>query len=56
MKQTEVVFSLLTDSDIQIDDLRLYSFVQTLDVYDENGNPGPLRDMIVKLNTVWLLD
>ena len=54
MKQTEVVFSLLTDSDIQIDDLRLYSFVQTLDVYDENGNPGPLRDLIVRMNTDWL--
>ena len=25
-------------------------------LYDENGNPGPLRDIIVKLNTEWLID
>jgi len=56
IKQPEVVFSVLSDVEIQIDDLRLFSFVQILDVYDENGQPGPLRDLIVRLNTDWLAD
>ena len=56
IKQSEVVFSILSDTEILIDDLRLYSFVQSLDVYDENGNPGPLRDLIVRMNTDWLAD
>jgi len=55
-KQSEIVFSVMTDSNIQIDDLRLYSFVQVLGVYDENGQPGPLRDLIVRMNTNWLSD
>jgi len=54
IKQSKVVFSVLTDADILIDDLRLYSFVQVLGVYDENGQPGPVRDLIVRLNTDWL--
>jgi len=54
IKQSEVVFSILSDTEILIDDLRLYSFVQILDVYDENGNPGPLRDLIVRMNKDWL--
>ena len=56
IKQSEVVFSVMSDAEIQIDDLRLYSFVQVLGVYDENGNPGPLRDLIVRMNTDWLAD
>jgi len=56
MKQSEVVFSILSDAEIQIDDIRLYSFVQVLNVYDENGNPGPLRDLITRLNKDWLAD
>jgi len=56
MKQPEIVFSVLSDSEIQIDDLRLYTFVQTLNVYDEHGQPGPLRDLIVRMNTDWLAD
>jgi len=55
-KQSELVFSVMTDNEIQVDDLRLYSFVQILDVYDENGQPGPLRDLIVRMNTRWLSD
>jgi hypothetical protein len=54
IKQSEVVFSVMSDAEIQVDDLRLYSFVQILGVYDENGNPGPLRDLIVRMNTDWL--
>ena len=54
-KQSEIVFSVMTNSNIQIDDLRLYSFVQVLNVYDENGKPGPLRDLIVRMNTDWLM-
>ncbi len=56
IKQSEVVFSIMTDHEIQIDDIRLYSFVQVLNVYDENGQPGPLRDLIVRMNTEWLVD
>jgi hypothetical protein len=56
IKQAAVVFTISTDAEIQIDDLRLYSYVQVLDVYDKNGQPGPLRDLIVRLNTVWLAD
>lgn len=56
IKQAEVVFSIMTDHEVQIDDIRLYSFVQVLNVYDENGQPGPLRDLIVRMNTEWLAD
>ncbi len=56
MRQPEIIFSVLSDSEIQIDDLRLYTFVQTLNVYDEHGQPGPLRDLIVRMNTDWLAD
>jgi hypothetical protein len=56
IKQSEVVFSVISDAEIQIDDLRLYSFVQILGVYDKNGNPGPLRDLIIRMNTDWLAD
>jgi len=54
IKQSEVVFSVSSDIEIQIDDLRLYSFVQMLNVYDKNGQPGPLRDLLVRMNKVWL--
>ncbi|NOR19973.1 MAG: hypothetical protein GQ538_07795, partial [Xanthomonadales bacterium] len=47
IQQSEVVFSVMTDAEIQIDDLRLYSYVQILDVYDKDGHPGALRDLIV---------
>lgn len=56
MRQPEIVFSVSSDSEIQIDDLRLYTFVQTLNVYDKHGQPGPLRDLIVRMNTDWLAD
>ena len=56
LRQPEVVISLLSSAELQIDDLRLYTFVQSLNVYDENGQPGPLRDLIVRLNTDWLAD
>jgi hypothetical protein len=56
MKQSEIEFSISSDAEIQMDDLRLYSFVQMLNVYDENGKPGPLRDLIVRMNTDWLAD
>ena len=56
IKQSEVVFSVLSNAEIQIDDLRLYSFVQILGVYDKNGKPGPLRDLITRMNTDWLAD
>jgi len=56
IKQSEVVFSVLGDAEVQIDDLRLYSFVQILNVYDENGQPGSIRDLIVRMNTDWLAD
>jgi hypothetical protein len=54
MKQTEVEFSISSDVDVEIDDLRLYSFVQTLNIYDENGQIGSVRDMIIRMNTDWL--
>ena len=54
IKQSEVVFSIFADSALQIDDIRLYSYVQILDVYDLNGQPGSIRDLIVRLNTDWL--
>ncbi len=54
IKQPEVRFSISSDVEIQMDDLRLYSYVQILDVYDEIGQPGPLRDLIVRLNKEWL--
>jgi hypothetical protein len=54
IKQSEVVFSVSSDVETQIDDLRLYSYVQTLNVYDEYGQPGPIRDLIVRLNKDWL--
>lgn len=56
IKQSKVTFSVSSDVEIQVDDLRLYSFVQILNVYDKNGHPGPLRDLIVRLNTDWLAD
>jgi len=54
IKQAEVEFSVSSNVDIQIDDLRLYSYVQSLNVYDEHGQPGPIRNLIVRLNKVWL--
>ncbi len=54
MKQSTVKFSISSDAEIQIDDLRLYSYVQVLNVYDQYGQPGPLRDLIVRLNKDWL--
>ncbi len=56
IKQSLVTFSVSSDVEIQIDDLRLYSYVQILGVYNKNGQPGPLRDLIVRLNTEWLAD
>jgi len=46
----------VSNAEIRIDDLRLYSYVQILGVYDKNGNPGPLRDLITRMNTDWLAD
>jgi hypothetical protein len=54
IKQASVVFSVSSDAETQLDDLRLFSYVQKLNVYDEYGQPGPLRDLIVRLNTDWL--
>ena len=56
IKQTKVTFSVSSDVEIQMDDLRLYSYVQILDVYDKNGRPGSIRDLIVRLNTEWLAE
>jgi len=56
IKQSEVVFSVVSNAEVRIDDLRLYSFVQILGVYDKNGNPGPLRNLITRMNTDWLAD
>ncbi len=56
IRQPKVEFSLSTDAEIEIDDLRLYGFVQRLHVYDENGQPGSIRELIVRLNTEWLGD
>ena len=56
IKQSEVVFSVVSNAEIRIDVLRLYSFVQILGVYDKDGNPGPLRDLITHMNTDWLAD
>ncbi len=56
VKQADVVFSLGSDSEVEIDDLRFFTFVQRLNVYDENGQPGPLRDIIRQLNNEWLGD
>jgi len=55
-KRLEIKFAIASDTEIQIDDLRLYSYVQTLGVYDEYGQPGPIRDLVVRLNKVWLDD
>jgi len=55
-KKLEIKFSITSDNEIQIDDLRLYSYVHTLDMYDENGQPGPTRDLIVRMNNDWLVD
>ena len=55
MKQSEIVFSIMTDMGVQIDDVRLYSFIQTLNIYDVNGQPGPFRDLIVRMNNNWLI-
>ncbi len=55
-KKLEIKFSITSDTKIQIDDLRLYSYVQTLGVYDEHNQPGPARDLIVRLNNDWLSD
>ena len=55
-KQTTIVFSISSDSEIEVDDIQLYSFVQKLNVYDKNGQPGPLRDLIVRFNNEWLSD
>jgi len=41
---------------VEIDDLRFFAFVQRLNVYDEYGQPGPLRDVIRQLNHEWLDD
>jgi len=54
IKQRSVTFSISSKDEVQLDDLRLFTFVQKLDVYDENGQPGPLRDVIVRMNTDWL--
>ena len=54
VRSGEVTFSIRSDSDVVIDDLQLYAFVQRLHVYDENGEPGPLRNPIIKLNSEWL--
>jgi hypothetical protein len=56
IRKPEVTFSLSSDAQLQIDDLRLYAFVQKLDVYDETGQPGPIRDLIIKFNFDWLDD
>jgi len=56
IKQSQVVFSVMSDAEVQVDDLRLYSFVQILGVYGENGQPGPIRDLIVRMNKDWLAD
>jgi len=56
IKLPEVVFSISSDAEIQMDDLRLYSYVQILNVYDENGQPGPIRDLITRMNKEWLAD
>lgn len=54
IKQAEVEFSISSNVEIEIDDLRLYSYVQVLNIYDEFGLPGPLRDLVVRMNKEWL--
>jgi len=56
VKQANVEFSLASNSEVEIDDLRFFAFVQRLHVYDENGQPGPHRGIIRKLNLEWLGD
>jgi len=56
MKMPSAEFSLRSDTEVVIDDLRLFAFVQRLHVYDEEGQPGPLRDIVRKLNHEWLND
>jgi hypothetical protein len=56
IKKSEVTFSISSDVEIEMDDLRLYSYVQILGVYDKDGLPGPLRDLIFRLNTQWLAE
>lgn len=56
VKKNEVVFSFSSDAEIEIDDLRLYTYIQRLDVYDENGLASSLRDLIVRFNKEWLED
>lgn len=54
IKQSHVEVSITTNAELEIDDLQLFAFVQRLHVYDENGEPGPLRDLIVRFNKEWL--
>jgi len=54
IKSDNVVFSLSSDTGIQLDDLQLFAFVQKLNVYNLDGTPGKLREWIYKLNTEWL--
>lgn len=55
-KQLQIRFSITSDTQVQLDDLRLFSYVHELGVYDEDGDPGVLRDLIVRLNNEWLND
>jgi hypothetical protein len=56
IRQPEITFSVASNASIQLDDLRLFGFVQRMNIYDENGQPGSLRDLIVRMNTDWLAD
>lgn len=55
-KQEQIEFSISTDTELEVDDLKLFAFVQRLNIYDENGQPGDLRPTIIKLNKEWLMN
>jgi len=49
-RPTEAIFGFRALSDLVIDDLKLYGFVQSLGVYDEFGQPGTFLEEIRRLN------
>ncbi|WP_395373151.1 hypothetical protein [Marinicella sp. W31] len=50
MHAVDVEFVVTALSDLVIDELKLFGFVQYLGVYDEDGNPGPYLQAIRDMN------